>query len=104
MDRLDRIEKKVDKLVHLTDNHTGGHTSAKATLQSLGLPADGLLVGWAEISRFTRKAPSTLRKYARVMHFPAVRWGRFVVSDPQMIRNWLFAVKRAKDEGRKRHP
>lgn len=105
LERLDRIEEKVDKLVSHTHNHTGVHTSTKATLQSLmGGAADQLLVGWAEISRFSRKAPSTLRGYVRTMHFPAYRWGRFVVSHPQMIQNWLLAVKMAKDKGRGRDP
>lgn len=104
LDRLDQIEKKLDKLIHHTQSSTGVHTSAKATLRSLmGEAADQLLVGWAEISRFTRKAPSTLQGYVRTMHFPAYRWGRFVVSHPDMIFNWFAAVKRAKQEALGRH-
>ncbi len=106
LDRLVRIESKVDRIVaHHTSPHTATHSGAEATLRHLmGGKADELLVGWAEISRFARKAPSTLRGYVRTMHFPAYRWGRFVVSHPQLILNWLEAVRRAKDQSRRKHP
>ncbi len=104
MDRMAVIEGKLDRLVaHHTSPHTATHSGAEATLRHLmGWKADELLVGWAEMSRFGRKAPSTLRGYVRTMHFPAYRWGRFVVSHPQLILNWLEAVKRAKQEARRR--
>src|SRR5215470_5496762 len=35
-----------------------------------------LLVGWAEISRYCRKATRTLRRYRELEAFPAFRWGR----------------------------
>jgi hypothetical protein len=51
-----------------------------------------LLVGWDEIAAYARKRPETLRSYRRTMAFPAVRWGRHVVSSPDMIHSWLLAI------------
>jgi hypothetical protein len=52
-----------------------------------------LLVGWDEIAASARKRPETLRSYRRTMSFPAVRWGRHVVSSPDMIHSWLLAIE-----------
>jgi hypothetical protein len=58
----------------------------------------GLLVGWAEIATYTRKSDRTLRRYRQLMEFPAFRFGRHVVSSPQMIDHWLLAVNELKRE------
>jgi hypothetical protein len=56
----------------------------------------GLLVGWAEITAYTRKSGRTLRRYRQLMEFPAFRFGRHVVSSPQMIDRWLFVIDQLK--------
>jgi hypothetical protein len=55
-----------------------------------------LLVGWAEIAAYTRKSDRTLRRYRQLMSFPAFRFGRHVVSSPQMIDHWLLVVNELK--------
>jgi len=56
----------------------------------------GLLVGWGEIAAYTGKSGRTLRRYRELMSFPAFRFGRHVVSSPQMIDHWLLAVNELK--------
>ena len=54
--------------------------------------SSGLLIGWPAISNYVKKAPRTLRRYRRVMGFPVFRFGRYVLTDPALIRAWLLAV------------
>lgn len=56
----------------------------------------GLLRGWAEIAAYTRKSARTLRRYRQLMEFPAFRFGRHVVSSPQMIDRWLLVIHQLK--------
>lgn len=51
-----------------------------------------MLVGWAAISRFTGKAPTTLKRYKERMGFPAFRWGGHIYSHPELIFRWLQVV------------
>jgi len=86
--KLGGLEAKVDALsTRLTHLHT-----------------PTLLVGHAEITRYCRKRPSTIQRYVRFMGFPALRWGRHVVSSPAMIDGWLIAVaQRKRDAKAARH-
>ena len=83
-DRIAVLEKQVANLM-------ANHRASPVTL----------LVGWFEISRYCRKRPRTLSRYAKGLAFPAYRWGRYVVSSPFAIDDWLRAVaavrKRSKD-------
>ena len=88
--RVAAIEKTLADFTARTTKHTTIHTGTPGFLS--GLP--GLLVGHAEIARFIRKSPATVRRYARRMAFPAMRFGRHVVSHPQMIFDWLWAVEK----------
>jgi hypothetical protein len=54
----------------------------------------GLLRGWPEIAAYCRKAPATLRRYARREGFPAARWGRHVYADRHPIAVWLLERER----------
>ena len=76
--RLDTLNRKIDSLV-LTAGANNGHTAAPT-----------LLVGWREISAFARKNPHTLAHYRLIESFPAIRWGRHVVSSPALIEGWLL--------------
>lgn len=90
--RLAAIEGKLDDLTALTGANMQRHMGSLSMLS--GLP--GLLVGHAEIARFIRKSPSAVRRYARHMAFPAMRFGRHVVSHPKMIFDWLWAVEKVR--------
>jgi hypothetical protein len=52
-----------------------------------------LLLGWAEIARYARKRPNTLKGYRLSMAFPVIRWGRHVVSSPTLIDDWLLTIE-----------
>ncbi len=87
-ERVRAIEEKFDEVA----SHMSIH---------MGTPIDGLwpawpslLVGHAEIARFIKKSPSAVRRYARKMGFPAWRFGRHVVSHPNLIASWLIAVEK----------
>ncbi len=87
-ERLKVIEGKLENLITLTALLTEKHTTTMAPT-----PYPPLLVGHAEIARFIRKSPSAVRRYARNMAFPAMRFGRHVVSHPDMVFRWLWAVE-----------
>jgi hypothetical protein len=96
--RLAVIEGKLNELAALLttnpDGHTVTHTGRYTASLSILSGLLGLLVGHAEIARFVRKSPSAVRRYARHMAFPAMRFGRHVVSHPKMIFDWLWAVEK----------
>jgi hypothetical protein len=98
--RLAAIEAKLDALTTILTPRSHRDLTARV---GGGM---GLLVGWAEISRYCRKAPDTLKRYARREGFPAYRWGRHVYSAPEAITCWLYAREpfRREWQGQRRHP
>ena len=85
---LDWIEAKLDALTRLlTYGRANGHTR--------------LLRGHAAIGAYVGLSAATVRRYAKKMGFPALRWGRHVVSSPALIDAWLLAVDRKKREARR---
>jgi hypothetical protein len=107
-ERLIAIEKALEVLVA---SHTAllrhFHTAGPALPPGLGVgrrlplgmtPPGTLLVGWAAIASHCHKQPRTLRRYVAREGFPAFRWGRFVVSAPTTIADWLLV----REQGRLR--
>jgi hypothetical protein len=67
---------------------------------ALGItPPGALLVGWGAIAAHCGKQPRTLRRYVAREGFPAFRWGRFVVSAPTTIADWLV-VREQRRQGK----
>jgi hypothetical protein len=105
---LAAIEKVLDALVasHMALLRRF-HTAGPALPRGLGVghrlalgmtPPGALLVGWRAIAAHCQKRPRTLRRYVAREGFPAFRWGRFVVSAPTTIANWLIV----REQGRQR--
>jgi hypothetical protein len=107
-ERLIAIEKALDVLVA---SHTAllrhFHTAGPALPRGVGVghqlalrmtPPGALLVGWRAIAAHCQKQPRTLRRYVAREGFPAFRWGRFVVSAPTTIADWLLV----REQGRRR--
>jgi hypothetical protein len=61
----------------------------------------GLLIGWRAIGAYMRKAPATVRNYAR-WGLPATRLGRHRVSSPALIDSWLLVRERRRVEQKER--
>ena len=91
--RLAAIEAKLDSLATLTSQPMASHTATPSV-------EPGLLVGWWAIARYCQKAPRTLRRYANRETFPAFRWGRHVVTSPDLISRWLLI----REQNRLRRP
>ncbi len=91
LDRLVRIESKVDRLAGLMRQCRPSHTARMPTL----------LTGWNQISAYVKKGPRTLRRYAKNMLFPGIRFGRHVVSSPYLIDSWLQAVHNVRMQQRR---
>ena len=87
-ERVAALEKQVEALARLTANHVANPPT--------------LLVGWSEISRYCRKRPRTLSRYAKDLGFPAFRFGRHVVASPHTISNWLITRELARNREKQR--
>jgi hypothetical protein len=73
-------------------------TAIERRLQAVEQRHNGLLVGWAAISRAVGKRPRTCMNYVR-WGFPALRFGRHRVSSQAMIDSWLLSIEQGKLSG-----
>ena len=108
--RLTAIEAKLDVVMATLTSPSQYDQTAGLERPGLGpfqrvalatLPPGALLVGWAEISRYCRKAPRTLKRYRDLEGFPAWRWGRHVVAARENIARWLVVREQVRREGRR---
>jgi hypothetical protein len=108
--RLAAIEKALDSLVASHMALLGHfHAAGPAPPRGLGIghrlalgmtPPGALLVGWQAIAAHCQKQPRTLRRYVAREGLPAFRWGRFVVSAPTTIADWLLVRERGRQRKR----
>jgi hypothetical protein len=111
--RLAAIEAKLDAVMATLMSPSSYDLTAGLERPGLGpfqrialatLPPGALLVGWAEIARYCRKAPRTLKRYRDREGFPAWRWGRHVVAARENIARWLVVREQARRERRRSAP